>query len=96
MKYVTVIGEGIHQLIECTSTITVGELKQKIQEINGMIPSEQRLICGSDLLNDDSVLLFSFAHLRGRFGHIVLEHINRQTSEMSERIKSFTTFTFPK
>lgn len=91
MKYVTVIGEGMNKLVESTANLTVGELKEIIHQETGISADKQRLICGSDLLSDDSKLVFSYSHLRGRFGHILLEHTDRTVSEFAERMKQYTS-----
>ena len=72
--------------------LTVAQLKQKIQEESGLSVSEQRLICGGKILDNDSELVFSNSSLRGRFGHIVLEHINRTTSEIAQTVKQQLVF----
>ncbi len=91
MRFVTIIGEGVHAGIPYDDTTTFGDLKAEIQSTKNIDCSNFDLKFGNNVLNDNDKLINCYG-VGGRFFHLVLQDRNKGMSEQSLLLKGFGKF----
>lgn len=92
MRFITIVGEGVHTQVAYNDTTTFGDIKAEIQSTQNIDCSNLDLKFGNNVLNDNDKVINCYG-VGGRFFHLTLQNRNRGMSEQSTLLRNFGNFS---